>query len=126
MEREAGQASRVTIASPCIRICTLDEGGELCLGCLRTIEEIGLWSQMADTARSQVLELVAVRRRDLGDRVPLAVRGAGTFCESCGAEFTCGASDPAKPCWCVSYPPVAPRGSQASCLCPGCLAAAVR
>ena len=112
------------IESPCIRICTLDESGRVCMGCFRTIEEIGLWSQLDDRARAQVLEHTAERRRSLGDSVPLAVRVGSTFCEACGAEFTCGASDPAKPCWCVSYPPVAPRGSQATCLCPACLAAA--
>jgi predicted Fe-S protein YdhL (DUF1289 family) len=114
------------IESPCVKICTLDESGELCMGCFRTIEEIGLWSQLADAARMRVLELATERRRGLGDAVPLALRGTASFCESCGAEFTCGASDPAKPCWCVSYPPVSPRGPQATCLCPACLAAASR
>lgn len=112
------------IESPCIKICTLDESGQVCLGCFRTIDEIGHWSQMADPARARVLELALQRRRSLGDAVPLAVRWGETFCEACGSEFTCGASDPARPCWCVGYPPVAPRGAGATCLCPACLAAA--
>ena len=114
------------IESPCVKICTLDESGELCMGCFRTIEEIGSWSQLADPARMRVLELATGRRRSLGDAVPRAVRGAASFCESCGAEFSCGASDPSRPCWCVGYPPVSPRGSGASCLCPACLASAPR
>jgi predicted Fe-S protein YdhL (DUF1289 family) len=111
------------IESPCVRICTLDESGRVCMGCFRTIEEIGQWSQMGDPARARVVERAFERRKSLGDAVSLAVRAGSTFCESCGSEFTCGASDPSKPCWCVSYPPVAPRSAQASCLCPACLAA---
>jgi predicted Fe-S protein YdhL (DUF1289 family) len=75
------------IESPCVKICTLDESGELCMGCFRTIEEIGSWSQLGDPARMRVLELATGRRRSLGDAVPLAVRGAASFGESCGAEF---------------------------------------
>jgi predicted Fe-S protein YdhL (DUF1289 family) len=112
------------IESPCIRVCTLDESGEVCMGCFRSIEEIGLWSQLDDIARARVLELAGRRRRALGTSTPLAVRSMASFCEACGAEFTCGASDPTRPCWCVGYPAVAPRSEQATCLCPACLAAA--
>jgi predicted Fe-S protein YdhL (DUF1289 family) len=114
------------IESPCVKVCTLDESGEVCMGCFRTVGEIAQWSQMGDPARARVLEAATARRRSAGDRAPLAVRGAASFCEACGGEFTCGASDPAKPCWCVGYPPVTPRGPRASCLCPACLAAASR
>jgi len=36
------------IESPCIRVCTLDATGELCLGCFRTLEEIGSWAAYSD------------------------------------------------------------------------------
>jgi len=50
------------IESPCIRVCTLDDSGGICLGCFRTIEEIGLWSTLSDPERWQVLERLAARR----------------------------------------------------------------
>ncbi|MCF8478436.1 MAG: DUF1289 domain-containing protein, partial [Pseudolabrys sp.] len=36
-----------TIESPCVKTCTLDAGTGLCLGCGRTIDEIGGWGAMA-------------------------------------------------------------------------------
>jgi len=47
------------------------------------------------------------------------------LCTRCGAAFSCGADDPATPCWCASLPPVAlAADAAAGCLCPACLAAA--
>ena len=51
------------VESPCVRICTLDEAGRVCLGCFRTLDEIGLWSQLTDNARRLVIEQCAFRRR---------------------------------------------------------------
>jgi predicted Fe-S protein YdhL (DUF1289 family) len=51
------------IESPCIRVCTLDATGELCLGCFRTLEEIGSWAVYSDPERRNVLERLAERRR---------------------------------------------------------------
>ena len=106
----------MSIASPCIRVCTLDEAGSLCIGCFRTIEEIGLWSQLTDAARARVVSEAATRRAGAGAQL----------CEACGAVFSCGANDASKPCWCVAYPAVTPRAADARCLCPACLAAAAR
>ena len=50
------------IESPCIRVCTLDATGELCLGCFRTLEEIGSWSSLSDPERWHVLERLPARR----------------------------------------------------------------
>ena len=106
----------MTVESPCVRVCTLDPTGQLCLGCFRTIEEIGLWSQLTDAARARVVSDAAARRAG----------ASAQFCEACGAEFSCGAQDASKACWCVAYPAVTPRAPDASCLCPACLAAATR
>ncbi|MEL6301057.1 MAG: DUF1289 domain-containing protein [Pseudomonadota bacterium] len=46
--------------SPCISICTLDEN-DLCVGCLRTLDEIMDWTVMDDAAKQQVLDNVAAR-----------------------------------------------------------------
>jgi uncharacterized protein len=107
----------MTVESPCIRVCTLDESGGTCLGCFRTLDEIGLWAQLTDNARRLVVQQAAFRKRAHEARVK---PGTAAFCEACGEEFTCGAQS-AEPCWCTAYPPVAPSGPDARCLCPACL-----
>lgn len=99
------------IASPCIKVCTLDAEGRVCLGCLRTIDEIAQWGSMGDESRRRVLA-------ELPSRGRTTVR-----CPSCGAAFGCGADDPARPCWCALLPPVAPASTRGGCLCPACLGA---
>ena len=37
--------------SPCVKICTYDPGSGLCLGCGRTLDEIGDWFSMTDAER---------------------------------------------------------------------------
>jgi predicted Fe-S protein YdhL (DUF1289 family) len=44
-----------SIASPCINICTLDQGSGLCLGCKRSIEEITRWSAYSDAERAAIM-----------------------------------------------------------------------
>ena len=46
--------------SPCISICTLDDQ-DVCLGCLRTLDEIIDWTMLDDAAKRAVLERVAAR-----------------------------------------------------------------
>jgi predicted Fe-S protein YdhL (DUF1289 family) len=53
------------IESPCIRVCTLDTSGRLCLGCLRTLDEIGNWAAYSDNERWNVLERLPARRKAL-------------------------------------------------------------
>jgi uncharacterized protein len=47
--------------SPCINVCSLDTQG-LCIGCLRTGEEIGRWSAMSPAEQWQLLAKLAQRR----------------------------------------------------------------
>jgi predicted Fe-S protein YdhL (DUF1289 family) len=51
--------------SPCVKICTYDPGRELCLGCGRTLEEIGDWFSMTDTERRAVMEVLPARLKAL-------------------------------------------------------------
>lgn len=41
-------------------------------------------------------------------------------CPSCGAEFSCGATD-SEPCWCNALPPLKTVTPDHDCLCPACL-----
>jgi predicted Fe-S protein YdhL (DUF1289 family) len=48
--------------SPCINVCTLDARG-LCIGCLRSGEEIGRWMAMSAEEQWQLLERLEERRK---------------------------------------------------------------
>lgn len=51
----------MTISTPCISVCTLDRAGRLCLGCGRTIEEIGAWASLNEEARQAIMALLSGR-----------------------------------------------------------------
>lgn len=52
----------MTIESPCIKICTLDETGQWCTGCFRTLDEIAMWGSLSAAQRTAVLGELPVRR----------------------------------------------------------------
>jgi predicted Fe-S protein YdhL (DUF1289 family) len=52
----------MSVASPCVNVCRMNERSGLCEGCLRTIDEIALWSQLDDETKREVLALIAQRR----------------------------------------------------------------
>lgn len=51
------------IPSPCVNVCQMDPKTGLCLGCLRTIEEIGRWLDYSAAEKLAVLERLDERRR---------------------------------------------------------------
>ena len=51
----------MSVCSPCVNKCKLGEHG-VCLGCLRTIEEIIAWIRMTELEKRQVLAALAERR----------------------------------------------------------------
>ncbi|MGZ5034417.1 MAG: DUF1289 domain-containing protein [Usitatibacter sp.] len=53
--------------SPCNKICTLDARGEICIGCFRSLEEIGRWAELSNAQRAKVLAALAERRRRFED-----------------------------------------------------------
>jgi hypothetical protein len=61
---------RAEIESPCIKICVIEPKSRLCTGCLRSIDEIGRWSQMSRDARQSVMD-------DLENRRPLLTQRRG-------------------------------------------------
>ena len=50
------------VPSPCIDICAMDAASGWCTGCLRTIDEIALWSQLDDDDKRAVWVQLAERR----------------------------------------------------------------
>ncbi len=43
------------LESPCVKVCQLDQAKGVCIGCLRTLAEIGAWSQMSGVERARIM-----------------------------------------------------------------------
>ncbi|MDP1650314.1 MAG: DUF1289 domain-containing protein [Rubrivivax sp.] len=50
------------VASPCISVCRMDEDSGWCIGCLRTLDEIALWSVLDDNDKRTVRADLEQRR----------------------------------------------------------------
>jgi len=62
MSHEAIPA-RPIIRSPCVRVCAVDGTRGLCIGCGRTLKEIGGWSRLTDEERDRIMDVAAARLR---------------------------------------------------------------
>ena len=51
-------------SSPCNGICIMDEDTELCVGCLRTSDEIANWEEYSDEQRAEVLREITRREAE--------------------------------------------------------------
>ena len=60
--------TRAEIASPCVRICLIHPDAGLCTGCLRTREEIALWSRYTPEERATIMQSLPDRRPQLTRR----------------------------------------------------------
>ena len=49
------------IKTPCTKVCTVDGASGLCLGCLRSLQEIAEWSRLDDATRDAILEDLPAR-----------------------------------------------------------------
>jgi uncharacterized protein len=49
------------LTSPCIGICTLDPAGLHCVGCGRTVTEIGAWMSLGEAERRAIMAQLAER-----------------------------------------------------------------
>ncbi|AYJ87176.1 DUF1289 domain-containing protein [Sphingomonas paeninsulae] len=57
------------VASPCTQICTIDARENVCVGCGRTLDEIGAWSgATAGDRRAILMRISAARFRASGAR----------------------------------------------------------
>ena len=48
----------VSLASPCVNICTMDEASGWCRGCGRTVAEVAHWVSMSAEAKEQVWQRI--------------------------------------------------------------------
>ena len=53
------------VPSPCISVCRMEEATGLCAGCLRTLDEIAMWSVLTDDERRAVWADLAARAAHL-------------------------------------------------------------
>ena len=54
-------AVRRPLASPCIKVCVIDAGSQLCTGCSRTLREIASWGSMTDETRDAIMAQLPAR-----------------------------------------------------------------
>ncbi len=55
------------VASPCINVCQLDASGGMCVGCGRTITEIGKWMVLNPDERNQIVGQLPARLARIQD-----------------------------------------------------------
>ena len=54
LKRARLRQPEVAVPSPCVNVCRLDESRGLCIGCRRTLAEIGAWSRLSDAEKLAV------------------------------------------------------------------------
>lgn len=50
------------IATPCVKVCIVDGESNLCLGCYRTLPEIGGWARLTEPERVEIMAVLPERR----------------------------------------------------------------
>jgi uncharacterized protein len=61
------------VRTPCVNVCVVDGASSLCLGCYRTLEEIGRWSRFDEAERERIMSELPGRAA----RIDPALRGSG-------------------------------------------------
>lgn len=59
---------RAEIESPCVKICVIHPEARLCVGCLRSIDEIGTWSRKDPEERRAIMAELPGRAGQLTKR----------------------------------------------------------
>jgi predicted Fe-S protein YdhL (DUF1289 family) len=54
------------LPSPCIGVCRLDPDEGVCIGCLRTTDEIAAWPDASPAEQFQIVLQLRIRRRARG------------------------------------------------------------
>lgn len=47
--------------SPCTKVCVIEPTSRLCIGCLRSIDEIAAWGGMTPAARAEIMAVLPSR-----------------------------------------------------------------
>lgn len=62
--------ARDEVESPCVKLCVIHPEERICVGCMRSIEEISQWSRLSPQERAAVMQ-------DLPARAPRLARRRG-------------------------------------------------
>jgi uncharacterized protein len=60
--------TRDEIESPCVQICVIHPTAQLCVGCLRSRDEIARWSQLTSPERRAIIDALPARAPKLRQR----------------------------------------------------------
>ncbi len=55
------------VPSPCINVCALDPAGTTCLGCGRTLAEIGEWASVSPERQREIVAAATERLNRAGN-----------------------------------------------------------
>jgi len=66
------------VTSPCVSICTVDRARGICIGCLRTLQEIGAWRTMTPDEKRATVRACEERAKTITrqgrDGLPLEIK----------------------------------------------------
>lgn len=60
--------ARDEVESPCVRVCVVHPEARLCVGCLRSLDEIAAWSRMTPETRRAIMAELPARAGQLARR----------------------------------------------------------
>jgi predicted Fe-S protein YdhL (DUF1289 family) len=63
-----GDMSRADILTPCVKVCFVDPKVDQCVGCFRTLEELGRWTHYTDTERDAIMASLPEREQAYANR----------------------------------------------------------
>ena len=59
---------RDEVESPCVNICLVHPTARICVGCLRSIDEIAIWSRLSADARREIIAELPARAPTIKQR----------------------------------------------------------
>lgn len=63
-------SGRAAIATPCVRVCIIEPASGLCIGCGRSMREIGAWTSYSHDARTAIMAVLPARLERLKASAP--------------------------------------------------------
>ncbi|MHA6288303.1 DUF1289 domain-containing protein [Maricaulis sp. CAU 1757] len=46
---------RTPVKTPCVQVCFVDPKAQICVGCFRTMTELGRWTHYSDAERDTIM-----------------------------------------------------------------------
>ncbi len=63
-----GAAEEDPVTSPCVSVCVVDKALGICIGCLRTLQEIGSWRAMTPEQKRATVRACDERAKNMAPR----------------------------------------------------------